>query len=81
MGQPQHLPLLDPINLQYHMVGKLLSISCLKVCGDTQKPHGSMAYLLVRVEDPSEGGGYSLALVWISPHQARASMMEEALGI
>ena len=40
-----------------------------------------MAYLLVRVGDSSEGEGYGLALVWISPHQARASMMEEALGI
>ena len=63
------------------MVGELLSISCLKVWGDTQKPYGSMAYLLVRVEDPSEGRGYGLALVWISPHQAWASTMEQALGI
>ena len=74
-------PLLDHVDLPYHMVGELLSISCLKVWGDTQKPHGGMAYLLVRVEDASEGGGYGIALVWISPHQARASMMEEALGI
>ena len=82
MGQPQHLsPPRPHVDLQYHMVGELLSISHLKVWGDTQKPHGSMAYLLVRVEDSSEGGGYGLALVWISPHQAWASMMEEALGI
>ena len=74
-------PLLDHIDLPYHMVGELLSISCLKVWGDTQKPHSSMAYLLIRVEDTSEGRGYSLDLVWISPHQALASMMEEALGI
>ena len=40
-----------------------------------------MAYLLVRVEDASEGGGYGIALVWISPHQAWASTMEEALEI
>ena len=40
-----------------------------------------MAYLFVRVEDSLEGKGYSLALVWISPQQARASKMEEALGI
>ena len=74
-------PLLDHVDLQYHMVGELLSISCLKVWGDTQKPHSGMAYLLVKVEDSSEGRGYSLALVWISPCQARASTMEEALGI
>ena len=40
-----------------------------------------MAYLLVRVEDASEAKGYGIALVWISPHQAWASTMEEALGI
>ena len=40
-----------------------------------------MAYLLVRVEDVSEVKGYSMALVWISPPQARASTVEEALGI
>ena len=74
-------PLLDHMDHPYHMVGELLSISHLKVWGDTQKPHNGMAYLLVRVEDASEAKGYGIALVWISPHQAPASMMEEALGI
>ena len=40
-----------------------------------------MAYLLVKVEDASEVKGYGMALVWISPHQAQASMMVEALEI
>ena len=40
-----------------------------------------MAYPLVKVEDASEVEGYGMALVWISPHQARASTMEEALEI
>ena len=40
-----------------------------------------MAYLLVKVEDTSEVKGYGMVLVWISPHQARASMMAEALEI
>ena len=74
-------PLLSHISLPYHMAGELLSISCLKVWGDTQKPHSGMAYLFVRVEDSSEGEGYGLALVWTSPQQAQASTMEEALGI
>ena len=39
-----------------------------------------MAYLLVHTGDASWAESYSLALVWISPHQARASTMEEALG-
>ena len=74
-------PILDHMDLPYHMVGELLSISCLKVWGNTQKPQDSMAYLLVKVEDASEVEDYSMALVWISPHQAQASMMMEALGI
>ena len=74
-------PILDHVDLPYHMVGKLLSISHLKVWRDTQKPRDGMAYLLVKVEDASEVEGYGMALVWISPHQARASMMEEALEI
>ena len=74
-------PLLDHMDLPYHMAGELLSISHLKVWGDTQKPHDGLAYLLVRVEDASEVKGYGIALVWISPHQAQASTMEEALGI
>ena len=74
-------PLLDHMDLPYHMAGELLSISCLKVWGDTQKPRDGMAYLLVRVEDASEVKGYGIALVWISPHQAWASTMEEALEI
>ena len=39
-----------------------------------------MAYLLVCSEGGSEAESYGMALVWISPHQTRVSMMEEALG-
>ena len=74
-------PFLDHVDLPYHTAGELLSISHLKVWGDTQKPQDGMAYLLVKVEDTSEVEGYSMALVWISPHQAQASMMAEALEI
>ena len=74
-------PLLDHVDLPYHIAGELLSISHLMVWGDTQKPQDSMAYLLVKVENASEVEGYSTALVWISPHQAQASMMAEALEI
>ena len=74
-------PLLDHVDLPYHMAGELLSINHLKIWGDTQKPQDSIAYLLVKVIDISEVEGYSMALVWISPHQARASMMAEVLDI
>ena len=73
-------PHLDHLELPYHTSGELFSISHLKVWGDTQEPHNDMAYLLVHTEDTSGAESYSLALVWISPHQAQTSMMEEALG-
>ena len=71
-------PCLDYLELPYHTPGELLSISHLKVWGDAQEPHNDMAYLLVHTEGNSEAKRYSMALVWISPHQARVSMMEEA---
>ena len=74
-------PLLHHVDLPYHTVEELLSISHLKIWGDTQKPHNSMGYLMVKVEDASEVKGYGVVLVWISPHQAWASMMEEALEV
>ena len=73
-------PCLDYLELPYHTPGELLSISHLKVWGDVQEPHNDMAYLLVHTEGNSEAKSYGMALVWTSPHQARVSMMEEALG-
>ena len=49
--------------------------------GDVQNLHHGMAYLLVQVDDTSEAGTYGMALVWISPLQARVSSMVEALEI
>ena len=40
-----------------------------------------MAYLLVWAGYILDSEGYDMALVWISPHQAWAPMMEEVLGI
>ena len=73
-------PHLNYLELPYHTSGELLSISCLKICGDTQEPHNDMAFLLVHTGDASGTESYGLALVWISPHQAQASTMEEAIG-
>ena len=72
---------IDHIGLPRHMAEELHSISHLKVWGDVQKLHHGMAYLLVRVDDTSEAGTYGMALVWISPLQARVSSMVEALEI
>ena len=38
-------PCLDYLELPYHTSGELLSISHLKVWGDTQEPRNDMAYL------------------------------------
>ena len=73
-------PHLDYLELPYHTSGEFLSISCLKVWGDTQEPHNDMAYLLVCTGDASGAESYGLAPVWISPHQAQALTMEEAWG-
>ena len=74
-------PPLDHIGLPCHTVEELHSISHLKVWGDVQKLHQGMAYLLVQINDTSEARTYGLALVWISPFQARVSLVVEALEI
>ena len=54
LGQPRDLPPIDHIGLPCHTVEELHSISHLKVWGDVQNLHFSMAYLLVRVDDTLE---------------------------
>ena len=63
-------PCLDSLELPSHMPGELLSISHLKIWGNTQEPISDMAYLLVCTEGGSEAESYSLALVWVNPYQA-----------
>ena len=74
-------PPLDHIGFPCHTAEELHSISHLKVLGDVQKLHQGMAYLLVRINDTSEARTYGMALVWISPLQARMSSMVKALEI
>ena len=81
LRQLRNLPPIDHIGLPHHTAEEQHSISHLKVWGDVQKPHHGMAYLLVRVDDTSEARTYGMALVWISPLQARVSSMVEALEI
>ena len=40
-------PCLNYLELPYHTLGELLSISCLKIWGDIQEPCNNMAYLPV----------------------------------
>ena len=72
-------PPISHMELPCHTADELHSISHLKIWGNVQKPHPRMAYLLVRADDTSEARTYGMALVWISPLQARVSSMLEAL--
>ena len=63
-------PCLDLLELPCHTLGELQSINQLKIWGNTQEPRNDMAYLLVHTEGDSGAEGYSMALVWTSPHQA-----------
>ena len=78
-GSLEICPPIDHIGLPHHMAEELHSISHLKIWGDIQKLHHSMAYLLVRVDDTSKAGTYGMAIVWISSLQTRVSLMVEAL--
>ena len=80
LGNLNICPCLNYLELPYHTPGELLSISHLKIWGDTQEPHNDMAHLLVHTGDALEAQNYGMALVWISPHQVWASTMEEAVG-
>ena len=72
-------PQLHWLELPCHSQVELSSISSLKVLGDTQKPHGDIAYLLVQVEDAMQGRQYGISLVWVNPNQVRATTIEEAV--
>ena len=67
------------MGLPCHTAEELHSIGHLKVWGDVQKLHLGMAYFLVHVDDTSEAGTYSMAIVWINSHQARTFLVVEAL--
>ena len=56
-------PSLDYLELLYHTSEELISISCLKIWGNTQEPCNNMAYLLVHLQDNLKVEGYGMALV------------------
>ena len=72
-------PQLHQLELPCHSQAELVSISSLKVWGDTQKPHCDIAYLLVQVEDIMQSRWYSISLVWVYPNQVRVATIEEAV--
>ena len=74
-------PLVTCIRLLHHTVEELDSISHLKIWGNTQSPHQNMAYLLVQIDDTPNAKVYSMALVWVSLLQTKASSVVEALEI
>ena len=72
-------PKLHWLELSCHSQVELLSISRLKVWGDTQKPCHNIAYLLVWVEDIMRDRCYGISLVWVHPNQVRETTMEEVV--
>ena len=72
-------PCLNCLELPGHSPVELTSVSSFKVWGNTWDPHHNMAYLLVHLGDTTEERQYGVSLFWVSPEQARASTMEEAV--
>ena len=72
-------PHLNHLELPCHSPAKLIFVSSFKVWGNIQDPHCDMAYLLVCLGNIKEEVQYSVSLVWVSPDQARASTMGEAV--
>ena len=79
MGEHQCLSLSQLPRASLPFLSELISVSGFKVWGDIQNSHHDMAYLLVCVGDTKEEIQYRVSLVWVSPHQARAPTMEEAV--
>ena len=67
------VPTLNYLELPYHYPMGVITFyqSALKSGGHAQEPcNNDMAYLLVCIQrETSEAESYSMALVWISPHQ------------
>ena len=72
-------PHLNHLKLPGHSPTELISVSSFKVWGNTQDPCHNMAYLLVCLGNTTEVRQYGVSLVWVTPQQARASTMEEAV--
>ena len=63
MGESQHQPHLNYLELHVIPLGNYFPISSLKIWGDIQEPHNNMAYLLVCTGDTLEAQNYGISLV------------------
>ena len=72
-------PHLNHLELPGHSPVELTSISSFKIWGNTRDPCHNMAYLLVHLGNTTEERQYGVSLVWVSPKQPRAFIMEEAV--
>ena len=81
LGQPRDLSTPRPYRSSSPYGRRITFYQLPQGLGRCPQPHQGMAYLLVRINDTSEAGTYGIALVWISPLQARVSSMVEALEI
>ena len=72
-------PHLNCLELFCHSPVNLISVSIFKVWGNIQRPRNGMAYLLVCLGNTTKERQHGVSLVWVNPHQTRASTMEEAV--
>ena len=71
---------LDQLHLASMTYPELSSLISLKACGDAEKSHSDMAYLLVPAEDEAMSDRvYGLSTVWVDLFQARVSTVKEAV--
>ena len=78
-GNVSICPSLDCLELPCHSPTEPISVSGLKVWGDTQKPCHNLAYLLASIGDTKEEIQYGVSLVLVSPHHVRTPTMEEVV--
>ena len=79
-GHLKICPLLQQLHVTSITPSELSSLTSLKAWGKTEKFCDDIAFLLVSTQGEATGDRtYGLSTVWVNPHQARVSTVEEAV--
>ena len=80
LGMPQHLPLLEQFQVTQVTQPELSSLTCSGAWGSTEKFCNNLAFLLILPKKATVGVmAFGLAMVWVHPHQAHISTLDEAV--
>ena len=80
LGASGHLSTATSVPCHLHNSIRALLPHKSKGCGDTEKFHSDIAFLLVSSEDGVAADRmYGLYMVWVNPYQARVPTVEEAV--